>query len=101
MFQSQVLNSNANQQLNPLWGSFIIRLYSTGSTRGYSYSLSSINLQSLGIFSLHFSSDSKDSPDKVNGSCIKNLKVQFRPSTKLKRKLLSPKFEESKDESNY
>ncbi|MBS2100815.1 hypothetical protein KEM10_21185 [Carboxylicivirga linearis] len=55
----------------------------------------------MGIFSLHFSSDSKDSPDKVNGSCIKNLKVQFRPSTKLKRKLLSPKFEESKDESNY
>nr|WP_319401240.1 hypothetical protein [uncultured Carboxylicivirga sp.] len=61
----------------------------------------SVNLQSLGIFSLHFSSDSKDSPNEVNGNCINNLKVQFRPCIKLKKKLRSPKFEKSKQVSNF
>ncbi|WP_430821171.1 hypothetical protein [Carboxylicivirga caseinilyticus] len=57
----------------------------------------SVSLGSLGIFSLHFSSEVKNSKEEVNKRCIKGIKMKFRASPKLKKRLRSPIFEKSKN----
>jgi len=47
----------------------------------------SVELEGLGTFSLHLSSESEDKPEDVTWRSIKELKVQFRASKELKKEL--------------
>lgn len=52
----------------------------------------SIQLDGLGTFSLHLSSESKDSPEDVTWRSIKELKLQFRADKELKEALQKANF---------
>jgi predicted histone-like DNA-binding protein len=52
----------------------------------------SVRLGDLGIFSISISSDMKDSPEEVNSDCIRELRLNFRPSVEIKDELKRVSF---------
>ena len=51
-----------------------------------------IHLGNLGIFSLSVSSELKKKPDKLNKFAIKEVRLDFRPSTVMKQKVQRIRF---------
>lgn len=52
----------------------------------------SIDLEGLGIFSLHASGEGCDTEEEVTARKITNTKIAFRPSKRLKTKVADTKF---------
>jgi predicted histone-like DNA-binding protein len=56
----------------------------------------SIDLEGLGIISLHVNSDGSDEEKDVSSRNIKDVKIAFRPSKGLKKEVADTKFEKAK-----
>lgn len=56
----------------------------------------SVELGDLGTFSLHISGEGVDSPEQINASKIKSVKMAFRPSTRIKKDLNKVDFRKIK-----
>lgn len=56
----------------------------------------SVRLGDLGIFSVSMSSELKDTPEEVDQSSIRELRLNFRPSVELKRELSTVEFRKSR-----
>lgn len=56
----------------------------------------SVELDELGIFSLHMKSIPSDTPRVDSFRLIKSVQIGFRPSVKLKKAVRNPQFEKSK-----
>ena len=56
----------------------------------------SIKFGNLGIFSLSIKGEGQDSPKEVNATKIKEVKINFRPSPAVKKKLSLAKFKKVK-----
>jgi predicted histone-like DNA-binding protein len=53
----------------------------------------SVSLGDLGIFTLSISSSPSDEAEQVNTKNIKGVKIHFKPSKEIKKRLLEAKFE--------
>lgn len=53
----------------------------------------SLHLKPLGIFSLSFKSKTEDEAGKINAGSISEIKLQFRPDTKLKKEINKAKLQ--------
>ncbi|MGK7391288.1 MAG: HU family DNA-binding protein [Candidatus Cyclobacteriaceae bacterium M2_1C_046] len=56
----------------------------------------SIKFGNLGIFSLSIKGEGRDSPKEVNATKIREVKINFRPSQVIKRKLRTTNFRKVK-----
>lgn len=52
----------------------------------------SVDMDELGIFSLHARSESRESEKDINPSVIKEVKIHFRPSNHMKKAVKGAKF---------
>jgi len=57
---------------------------------------SSVELGELGTFSLHISSKGVENPEQINARKIKNVKMAFRPGTRIKKELKKAEFRKAK-----
>lgn len=55
-----------------------------------------VELGDLGIFSLHFNSQSEEAEEKVTWRSIQELKIRFRPGKRIKDRLKFPSFKLAK-----
>lgn len=56
----------------------------------------SVELGDLGTFSLHISGEGSDEPSQVNAHKIKEVKMAFRPGTRIKGELTKAEFRKLK-----
>jgi predicted histone-like DNA-binding protein len=56
----------------------------------------SIDLEGLGIISLHATAEGSDEEKDVSSRNIKDVKISFRPSKRLKQEVADTKFEKAK-----
>lgn len=52
-----------------------------------------VSLGDFGTFSVHISSEGKDTPEAVNAQTIKDVNVKFRPSVEFKKRMKVVEFQ--------
>lgn len=55
----------------------------------------SVKLDGVGIFSTSFKCEQKDSPDEVNSKSIKEVRINFRADSKMKKDIRKASFEKT------